>query len=68
MISVEQALDKEMKFDKHFYWTDSQISLAWIKSTEKEYETFVENRVQEIRRKSNIEDWAYVATRKFKYI
>ena len=33
-------------------WTDSKVLLTWIKFLHKEFETFVQNRVVEIRKKS----------------
>ena len=30
--SIKTALEREMKFDKIFYWSDSLITLFWIKS------------------------------------
>ena len=39
-----------------------KITLSWIKSVEKEYNVFVENRVQEIRKLTNIKEWFYVDT------
>ena len=41
--SIKAALEKEVKFDEIFYWTDSLI-----RSFEKELGIFVENRRQEI--------------------
>ena len=39
-----------------------KITLSWIKSVEKEYNVFVENRVQEIWKLTNIKEWFYVDT------
>ena len=38
------------------------ISLAWVKAKEKEFKVFVENRVREIRRNTDTDDWYYVKT------
>ena len=59
IISVMCALKEEMKFNKIYCWTDSQVALAWIKSTNKELKTFVQNRVIEIRKNVAIENWFY---------
>ena len=48
MLSVRNSLKDELLFDNVYYWCDSQIALAWIKSTNKEFKTFIENRVTEI--------------------
>lgn len=52
MNSVENSLSKVVEISGKYFWTDSQITLAWITSPNKEYKVFVENRVQEIRKYS----------------
>ena len=47
--SITTALEKEMKFDEISYWSDCLLTLFWIKSLEKEFDIFVENRLQKIR-------------------
>ena len=44
MVSVEKALSKILQISKKYFWTDSQVTLAWISSQRKEFKTFVENR------------------------
>ena len=44
----------EFLFDNVYYWCDSQIVLAWIESTNKEFKAFIENRVTEIRKNSKL--------------
>ena len=44
-------------------WTDSKVLLAWIKALEKEFQTFVENRVAEIRKNVSPENWSYCSTK-----
>lgn len=46
-----------------FYWSDSQITLAWIKSSHKRT-VFVANRVTEIQSLTCAKDWRYVETKK----
>ncbi|XP_035715967.1 uncharacterized protein LOC110860203 [Folsomia candida] len=41
------------------YWTDSSCALYWIQKNEN-WATFVNNRVQEIQKSSNIHDWRHV--------
>ena len=36
MDSMKLALKDKLKFDKSYYWTDSNITLSWIKSVEKD--------------------------------
>ena len=61
MLWVRNFLKDELLFDV-YYWCDSQIALAWIKSTNKEFKGFMENRVTEIWKKSAIENWHYCKT------
>ena len=49
--NVSRALEGDLCINKVVCWTDSQITLAWIKSIDKEFDAFVENRVVEIRKK-----------------
>ena len=63
MVSVKNALSSVLKISKEYFWTDSQITLAWISSQKKEFKTFVENRVQEIRRNTDLNDWLYCETK-----
>ena len=47
--SVECALRDEVDLELPICFTDSRITLCWIRHTEKEWKQFVENRVVEIR-------------------
>jgi len=47
---------------KTFLWTDSKVTLAWIQSN-REYKTFVQNRVNGICNVTNPEDWFYCPTK-----
>ena len=62
VVSIAPVLRKEFYLNEIFYWTDSMITLAWIKSLDKEYKTFVENRVQEIRKLTDSNKWKYCCT------
>ncbi|XP_075163287.1 uncharacterized protein LOC142235924 [Haematobia irritans] len=44
------------------YWTDSTIVLAWLKNTSKRLEVYVANRVAQIQRLTDVNDWRYVPT------
>ena len=39
------------------------VSLAWIKALHKEFQTFVQNRVVEIRKNISPENWSYCSTK-----
>ena len=62
MNSVQSALSKKFNIDERFYWSDSQISIAWIKATNKEFKPFIENRLVEIRNLTDTHSWNYVKT------
>lgn len=48
---------------KTFLWTDSTITLSWIKSSSRKWTTFVANRVGEVQRLTRVEDWRHVDTK-----
>lgn len=55
---IQQAM--KIDFNSQTYWSDSEITLAWIKAKSKQWKTFVANRVARIRRHRNAADWRYV--------
>ena len=63
MNSVKNALSKTLSFDDFYFWTDSKVTLAWISAVQKEYKTFVENRVQDIRKTTDVSKWFYCNTK-----
>ena len=42
---------------KTYFWSDSTITLNWIKNTQVRWKTFVENKVMEIRENSDVATW-----------
>lgn len=48
---------------KSYYWSDSQIVLAWLRTTPNLLNVFVANRVSEIQNLTNAQDWHHVSTR-----
>lgn len=46
-----------------FFWTDSQVALAWIHSEPNRFQVFVSNRISQIQSLSNPKDWYYVNTK-----
>lgn len=49
---------------KFYFWSDSQITLAWIKDQPHKRTIFVANRVTEIQKSSNPSEWRYVESKK----
>ena len=68
--SVEQCLTaegseemvSEIDISNFYCWTDSQISLAWIRLTNQEFKTFIGNRVNTIRKLVAPKLWNYCKT------
>lgn len=48
---------------KYFYWSDSQIALAWIHDSPHKRTIFVANRITEIQSLSPSSEWRYVETK-----
>ncbi|XP_022160980.1 uncharacterized protein LOC111027071, partial [Myzus persicae] len=50
----------QLKLSKQHYWTDTKVTLCWIKSTSKKWKTFVSHRVGEIQEKTSLTEWFHV--------
>lgn len=50
----------EIKFNRKYFWSDSMITLYWIKSEPTRWKTFVANRVSEIQGLTDVKDWYHV--------
>lgn len=46
-----------------YYWTDSTITLAWIKGELSKWKSFIAHRVSEIQKNSKVSNWFYVNTK-----
>ena len=57
-VSVLEQL--KFKVSKTYFWTDSQITLKYIKNESKKFPIFVMNRLHEIRANSDTTEWNYV--------
>ena len=58
--SICKALDGVLTIQRKCFWSDSKISLCWIKNKSKEWKPWVENRVNKIRDLSEKDDWYFV--------
>ena len=60
---VYNSLHEEIAIEEIFYWTDSFISLSWIRAVNREFKLFVQNRVIKIRENVNTSLWRYCDTK-----
>ena len=51
MNSVKNTLNKAVCISNCYFWTDSQVTFRLVATHNKEFKTFIENRIQEIRKK-----------------
>ena len=56
---VKEALQLELSITDINCWTDSKVTLFWIKGEEKEWKQFVQNRVNEIRSLVTASSWRH---------
>ena len=65
MLSVKMAclIRKELNLGNNTESLDSQVVLAYIRSTTKRFKVFVANRVQKIQEHSDVNQWNYVKGR-----
>ncbi|XP_055366070.1 uncharacterized protein LOC129604298 [Betta splendens] len=61
-LSIVLKTELEMKIDREFFWTDSQVVLAYINNEARRFHVFVANRVQVIRANTDPSQWHYVDT------
>ena len=50
----------ELNIDRTFLWTDSEIVLHYLKNEKRRLQTFVANRVEEIKQNSLVQNWNHV--------
>lgn len=55
---IKQELEIENL--QEFYWTDSQVVLAYINNAAKRFHTFVVNRIQQIRQSTSPDQWQHL--------
>ena len=61
MSSITQAIEGEVTLSKPHCFTDSIVSLFWIRGVEKSWKPFVQNRVSEIRKLLGPDCWSHCA-------
>ena len=62
MVNVSSALAKEISLEALYCYGDSEIAIAWIRASSKEFKTFVQNRVVKTRKNVSKEKWYYCKT------
>lgn len=60
--SVMLRNELEMPIDGEFFWSDSQVVLAYINNEARRFHVFVANRVQMIREHTSPSQWHYIDT------
>ena len=60
IVSVRKALSVQVKISDVVSWSDSKVSLYWVKSVTKKWTIWVENRLSEIRKNAGVDCWRYV--------
>lgn len=65
LASLMQSVKASLKITMSatYYYSDSQITLAWINAPSSKWKTYVANRVEQIHTLSNTSDWFYVASK-----
>lgn len=60
LLTVVKSALSHLKITRHFFWSDSTITLCWIKTSPCNLKTFVANRVGEILEVTKPEEWKHV--------
>lgn len=61
-ISNMLRVELELKVDREYFWTDSQVVLGYINNDARRFHVFVANRVQRIRETTDPKQWHYIDT------
>lgn len=51
---------EKRKIDEEFFWTDSKVTLGYLKNDARRFHVFVANRVQKIRDSTDPKQWFYI--------
>ena len=63
ILTVLNSFKGEIDISSLYAWSGSKVSLAWIKSYNKEFVTFAQNRVVELRKNVPSEKWNFCCTK-----
>ena len=59
---LSQTLQPKLITTEYYMWSDSQIVLAWIKSSKPVQQQFIQTRVAKIKDKTSSSHWEYCPT------
>ena len=59
IVTVKEAFKPILQIDKRLCWSDSTTTLQWIKDEKREWKSFVQKRVDEIRKLAEPQTWSY---------
>ena len=66
-LSVKMAkyIQKELNIDclQETFWFESRVVLGYIRNTTKKFKMFVANRIQQIHKNSEVNQWKYVPSK-----
>ena len=62
MNTVTESISKQIKIHRRYCWTDSQISLWWIRQQTKTWKVWIQNRVNKIRNFLLKNSWKFIRT------
>lgn len=62
IVSVRQALMKDVTIEGVWLWSDSMVALWWLKQTKRQWKVWVQNRVETVRDNVDVNRWFHVST------
>ena len=62
-ISALLKRELQMNYDKEIFWTNSKVTLGYIRNESKKFKIFVASRIKLIQEHFETEQWHYVNTK-----
>lgn len=62
IVYIQQVFRDHLKLDDVYAWSDSMVTLSWIRSSPHRWKTFVRNRVARIQENVQISSWGHIDT------
>ena len=57
---LAKSINKILEVERTIFWSDSTNVLYWIRNESREFKPFVANRIGEIHRSTNPEQWRHI--------